>query len=380
MNSEIDKKIEQLLLFLRSTDPAVRYKALHKLNQILLNDEFEQYKNVIIQNISKYSSCDTNEKIRLDAKNILYMHGELVEASSVKKLNTSVRSVIFVFGLLFVMLLVIYLVIPEGKKEETKDEKTTTQIVKNSKKYSLKFNVSQQYSDNLKVEIQNKVVFKGKPLFTNITNFRLNRNITKVYKNGFFVMKQKITEGFGITSDLHGLGYPNPGENLYVTYSPLGKVKSVKIDNKHIENNMSHGFSKIFFPKQEIVVGDTWNGGNDSDCKFNNVVYANKYKLIQLFYESDTPMKVMENKKMSTSVKGEIYLDFKTKLPLFSKTTTSFRHNSHTSSVSMNTITTITETSSKLDSLKFEAFLGDHLTKGILQPEKEVLNPKGVTQ
>ena len=175
----------------------------------------------------------------------------------------------------------------------------------------------------------------------------------------------------GLASSNVGRPITSPSSFSMSNLSQLGTLFFFKFTNT---------FSKIFFPKQEIVVGDTWNGGNDSDCKFNNVVYANKYKLIQLFYESDTPMKVMENKKMSTSVKGEIYLDFKTKLPLFSKTTTSFRHNSHTSSVSMNTITTITETSSKLDSLKFEAFLGDHLTKGILQPEKEVLNPKGVTQ
>lgn len=380
MGSEVSQKIEKLLLYLRHKDPKVRYGALHKLNEILYNDSLEQFRSVIIHTITKFSLNDPIEKIKTDAKKIIYVHEGLEGGGEKKSLFFSSNTLFVGLFSVFFILVVIYFAVP-NKKPVAKDStiKKPT-IVENHKKYSLAFKVDSDFKDDINIEIKNKVMFKGRPLFTNVTKLKLNRRIEKVYPSGAFIMQQKISEASGVTSDLHSFGYPNPGEVLLITYSPIGRVKAIKQGKKRVLSKFNSGFSKYVLPKAELVVGESWIGEGLKNFQFNNVVYAKKYKLFRLLFKVDEPQNAKAFGVTESSSQGEIFLDFKTRLPLLSKAKMYYSSESKKTSVSLSTVTTITETSSKLDKLRLESMLDESVTGGMFGSQDENKDFRGVTE
>lgn len=238
MSSDNFKQIEKLLLYLRHKDPNLRYKALHQLNKVLFKEEYSKYHNIIIQAISKYSTRDPHDKIRADAKNILYMYKGTANTKNVSKTHLPVRTLILLSVFLVLLIGAGYIFLnPQSKTDSNKPTDSVTvnpnpniekNVVEQKTKYSLKLEPTAGYRDSVNVLIESKVLFKNSPLFTNKTTFVLAREVKKILDDGSFVMEQYITEAFGVTSDLHLFGYPNPSEKLTITYSPTGKTLSVK--------------------------------------------------------------------------------------------------------------------------------------------------------
>jgi len=386
MGQDIRKQIGQLLVYLKDKDPNIRYKALHKLNSALFQEEYEVYHENILSAISHVAARDLNDRVRNDARNILYMFNP-PDRTSGKKLKIPSRS-LFVMSLLvilFIMLIFLFFPMKETEKVVEEKKEVTERIVENKKKYELWYRVHKRFRDHVKVEIKNKVFFRGNPLFTNLTKFKLERRIKEIYADGAFVMQQKITEGSGIASDLHPFGYPNPGENLLITYDSNGSVKSLRIGRKKLSNKLKLNFSKLIFPQKKLSMGDTWREESDPSAvagfKLNNILYASDYKLMQVLYQNKLSDQAYNmNNKIESDTKGEIYIDFDTGIPLLTKMISNFTSRSRSTTVSLSSVVTITEASSRLDRLKLKIFLGDHVGAGSFHFSMDKSKPgKGVT-
>lgn len=141
-------------------------------------------------------------------------------------------------------------------------------------------------------------------------------------------------------------------------------------------------------PPTQVSVGDSWNvvsnnaSGIKSSFQLYSVATNGRSKLFHIKYNLSSNLSESPNDQTTNETTGEIFLDFKSRIPFFTKTVSNLRKVSSKTSISLDTITTIKETSSNISKLELGAIIGEHIQSGTIEGspiKNEPLEAKGVT-